>query len=452
MLAPLLLALVLAPVERWETRYDDPDHREDRACAMVADDSGNCWVAGYSYSVTGDFQFTVAGFGPAGELRWVNRYGSPLNSEDRAWAIARDSAGNLVATGGTITDRATGWDFLTVKYTPQGDTIWLRRLDLQWHADDKPAAVAVAPGDCPVVAGAAHRPAPRTDWDIAVVRYSPSGETLWARYWDGAAAADDFVTDVAVGGGAIYVLGRTVTTRPATDIVLLKFTLDGALAWSRTIDGPAAATDFAARVDYRAGRVLVGGTVTGTGTSYDWCVAEFDTGGRRLWLQRWDGAGRSDILESFCIDGGGNIVATGQSTGATGGADAVLLKFDPAGRLLWSRRWNGEHNSADRGYRVAAGSDGGIALAANSVGASGFPELVLLGYSASGDSLWTWRRTDGAAGEARPVGLALLPPRGPASSPPELLCAGYAFFEATGFDWLVLRLDPAPRSSADTDR
>jgi hypothetical protein len=452
MLAPLLLALLAGPIVPWETRYDDPDHREDRACAMVADDTGNCWVAGYSYSVTGDFQFTVAGFGPAGELRWVNRYGSPLNSEDRAWDIALDSAGNIVATGGTITDRSVGWDFLTAKYTPAGETLWLRRLDLQWHADDKPAALAIAPGDCPVVAGAAHRPAPRTDWDIAVVRYSPAGETLWARYWDGAASADDFATDVTVGGGAVYVLGRTVTTRPATDIVLLKFTLDGTLAWSRTIDGPAAGTDFAAHLEYRAGRVFIGGTVTGTASSYDWCVAAFDTSGRRLWLRQWDAAGRADILESFCLDGNGNIVATGHSTGPTGGIDAVVLKLDPAGTVLWSRRWNGEDNSADRGYRVTTGPDGAVTVAANSVGASGFPELVLLGYSPSGDTLWSWRRADGAAGEARPIGLVLLPQHGPASSLPELLCAGYAFADATGFDWLVLRLDPAPGSAADTDR
>ncbi|MFO7649933.1 MAG: hypothetical protein R6X13_01135 [bacterium] len=446
----LLVILVAAPVVQWETRYDGPGSREDTPSAMVADSSGSAWVAGYSYVPGSDFQFTVAGFSPSGELRWVNRYGSPLGSEDRAWAIARDSAGCLVATGGTLADLSVGWDFLTAKYTPDGDTLWLRRLDLAWHADDKPAAVAIAPGDCPVIAGAAHRPAPRADWDIAVVKYSPGGDTLWARYWDGAASADDFSASLAVGGGAIYVAGKTVTARPATDIVLLKFTLDGTLAWSRTIDGPAGSTDFAAQVAYRAGRIYVGGTVTGSGTAYDWCVAAFDTAGRRLWTHLWDGEGRGDILESFCFDSSGSVIAVGQSAGASTGVDAAVLKLDSAGRRLWSRRYNGERNSSDRAWRVAAGKNNDITVAANSVGSGGFPELVLLGFSSSGDTLWSWRRADPATGEARPVGLALLPARGTERAFSELLCTSFAFSEAAGFDWLLLRLDPAG-STSDTD-
>lgn len=452
---PLLLAfaLIAAPVVVWETRYDGPGRREDTPTAMVVDDSGSAWVAGYSYVPGSDFQFTVAGFSPSGELRWVNRYGSPLGSEDRAWALARDSAGCLVATGGTLADLSVGWDFLTAKYTPGGDTLWLRRLDLQWHADDKPAAVAIAPLDCPVVAGAAHRPAPRTDWDIAIVKYSASGETLWTRYWDGAASADDFSASLAVGGGAIYVAGKTVTTRPATDIVLLKFTLDGTLAWSRTVDGPAGSTDFAARVEYRAGRIYVGGTVTGGTTAYDWCVAAFDTAGRQLWTSYWDGEGRGDILESFCFDSSGSVIVVGQSAGALTGVDAAVLKLDRAGRRLWSRRFNGARNSSDRAWRVAAGRDDAITVAANSVGAGGFPELVLLGFSASGDTLWSWRRAEVSTGEARPVGLALLPARDAERAFAELLCAGFAFTEAAGFDWLLLRLDPAgPTGDADPQR
>jgi hypothetical protein len=446
----LALSLIAAPVVVWETRYDGPANREDIPSAMVADSSGNAWVAGYGFVPGSDFQFTVAGFSPSGELRWVNRYGSPLQSEDRAWAIARDSAGNLVATGGTLADLSVGWDFLTAKYTPGGDTLWLRRLDLAWHADDKPAAVAIAPLGCPVIAGAAHRPAPRTDWDIAVVKYSPSGDTLWTRYWDGAAMSDDFSASLAVGGGAVYVAGKTVTTRPATDIVLLKFTLDGALAWTRTIDGPAGSTDFAAQVAYRAGRIYVGGTVTGSTTAYDWCVAAFDTAGRRLWTHQWDGEGRGDILESFCFDSSGSVVAVGQSAGSSTGVDATVLKLDSAGRRLWSRRYNGARNSSDRAWRAAAGRDNDITVAASSVGTGGFPELVLLGFSASGETLWSHRRADAAAGEARPVGLALLPARGTERAFSELLCAGFAFFEAAGFDWLLLRLDPAG-STSDSD-
>ncbi len=441
----LLLALFAAtPVVLWETSYDGPDHREDRASAMVTDSAGNAWLAGYSFVSDSDFQFTVAGFSPAGELLWVDRYGSPLQSEDRAWAIARDSAGAIVATGGTLADTATGWDFLTVKYSPGGERLWLRHLDLGWRGDDKPAALAIAPGDCPVVAGAARRRGSRTDHDIAVVKYSPAGETLWTRRWDGAAARDDQAAALAVSTDAVYVAGKTVTTPPATDIVLLKYRLDGTLVWTRTLDGPAGATDFPAQVEHRAGHIYLGGTVTGTGTAYDWCIAAYDTAGRRLWIHNWDDAGRTDILASFCLDPAGNVVATGQSTGGGTGIDAPVLKLDTAGRRLWVYRCRGAGSSADRGWCVTVSETGAITLAANSAASGGFGELVLLGLSASGDSLWAHRRANPSAGETRPVGLALLGDTGRQHHLPEVLCGGSTHTDSSGSDWFLLRLDPVP--------
>ena len=48
-----------------------------------------------------------------------------------------------VATGGSIIDTACNWDYLTIKYGPDGETAWIRRYDSPNHGEDKPAAIAL---------------------------------------------------------------------------------------------------------------------------------------------------------------------------------------------------------------------------------------------------------------------------------------------------------------------
>ncbi len=442
----LFFVLASLPTLLWESRYNGPDNLEDRAAAMVADSIGNCWVAGFSYGLGTDFQFTVAAFAPDGRLRWSQRYGSPANSEDRAWVIARDSTGAIVAAGGTLADPATGWDVLLARYdADSGTTHWLHRLDLPWHSDDRIAALGITASNNPIAAVTSRRSGGRRDTDIVLVLFSADGETLWTRSWDGASRGNDEAVALALGDNSVYVVGRTTSGGLSTDIVLLRFDLDGTLVWSRTIDGPGRATDFPAQVVYRAGQVFVAGTVTGLATSYDWYVAVFDSNGRNRWHHQWDGNGRSDILEAIALDSAGTVIATGHTTSVDAGIDAAIVKLDAAGRRVWTRRYNGERNSTDRGWRIAIGPEGPV-VAASSVGSSGFPELVLLGLSPTGDSLWAWRRPNPVPGETRPVGIALLTERSNCQQSNPVLCAGWTLVAPGGnFDWFVLRLAPAGR-------
>lgn len=442
----LLLVLASLPTLLWESRYNGPDNLEDRAVAMVTDSSGNCWVAGFSYGLGTDFQFTVAAFAPDGRLRWSQRYGSPANSEDRAWVIARDSTGAVVAAGGTLADPATGWDVLLARYdADSGTTRCLRRLDLPWHSDDRVAALGITASNNPIAAVTSRRSGSRRDTDIVLVLFSADGETLWTRSWDGASRGNDEAVALALGDNSVYVVGRTTSARLSTDIVLLRFNLDGTLIWSRTVDGPGQATDFPAQVVYRAGKIFVAGTVTGLATSYDWYIALFDSSGKKRWQHQWDGGGRNDVLEAIALDSAGTVIAVGHTTGANSGTDAAVVKLDAAGRRVWTRRYNGERNSTDRGWRIAVSSAGPV-VAANSVGETGFPELILLGLSPSGDSLWAWRRPNPAPGETRPVGIAPLAEGNNCQPPARILCAGWTLVAPGGnFDWFVLALTPECR-------
>jgi len=150
-----------------------------------------------------------------------------------------------------------------------------------------------------------------------------------------------------------------------------------------------------------------------------------------------DGAGKVDVAAAACLDSAGNILVTGQSTGVASSFDIVTVKYSPSGEQVWARRYDGASNQADRGSCIVADGQGRVFVGGNSVGPTSYPDMVLLGYSAAGDSLWTLTHAGTGAGEAKPVALQATRDK---SGVEQLLVAGYDYNEGTGFDYLLMLL------------
>src|ERR1700690_330888 len=70
----------------------------------------------------------------------------------------------------------------------------------------------------------------------------------------------------------------------------------------------------------------------------------------------WGGSS-TDFGEGSATDSTGNVYAVGATNSyGAGGSDALILKYDPSGNLLWSKTWGGGGN--DVAYAVGVGPDG----------------------------------------------------------------------------------------------
>jgi hypothetical protein len=130
-------------------------------------------------------------------------------------------------------------------------------------------------------------------------------------------------------------------------------------------------------------------------------VVKFGPGGSLSWQRIWNGTtirglGRPDVA----ISADGSVYVTGVT--ADNGNDAVLLKFDANGTLLWERAWGGA--ASDESLAVATASDGSayIAGTATSFGPSS-AGLFVVKFDSAGNLVWQ-RISDGAAGNAVAVG------------------------------------------------
>ena len=126
-------------------------------------------------------------------------------------------------------------------------------------------------------------------------------------------------------------------------------------------------------------------------------VVKFAPDGSLSWQRIWNGTtirglGRPDVA----VSADGSVYVTGIT--ADNGNDAVLLKFDANGTLLWERDWGGA--ASDEGQAVATASDGSVYLAgaATSFGPSS-SGLFVVKFDSAGNLVWQ-RISDGAAGNA----------------------------------------------------
>jgi hypothetical protein len=130
-------------------------------------------------------------------------------------------------------------------------------------------------------------------------------------------------------------------------------------------------------------------------------VVKFAPDGSLTWQRIWNGTtvrglGRPGVA----LGTGGSVYVTGVS--ANNGNDAVLLKFDANGTLIWEKTWGGAAN--DDGFAVATDVDGSVFIAgtATSFGPSS-SGLFVVKFDSAGTLVWQ-RISDGAEGNAIAVG------------------------------------------------
>jgi hypothetical protein len=115
-----------------------------------------------------------AQYNNAVDTAWVKRYNGPGNGGDDARAIATDDSGYIYVTGESW-DATTARDFATVKYKPNGDTVWVKRYNGPTNGDDYATAIAVNDSFYVYVSGGS--PGSGTSSDYATIKYLPNGDT-----------------------------------------------------------------------------------------------------------------------------------------------------------------------------------------------------------------------------------------------------------------------------------
>ncbi|MDH5694137.1 MAG: SBBP repeat-containing protein, partial [Gammaproteobacteria bacterium] len=379
-----LISLATARVDTaWVKTYNGPGNGTDYAYAIAVDGTGNVYVTGKSRGSSTNDDYATIKYGADGSEKWVSRYNGPGNVIDEAWAIAVDGAGNVYVTGRS-TGSGTGYDYATIKYNPEGDTLWVKRYNGSGNSIDEAWEIAVDGAGNVYVTGRSRG----ANDDYATIKYNSAGDTVWVRTYNGPGNGADKANAIAVdGAGNVYVTGQSRGTND--DYATIKYNSAGDTLWVRRYNGPGNGDDNATAIAVDgAGNVYVTGYSIGTGGDY--ATIKYNSAGDTLWVRRYNGPGNGDDWAyAIAVDGAGNVYVTGNSYGT--GYDYATIKYNPAGDTVWVKRYNGPGNSADEAKAIAVDGAGNVYVTGKSAGSGTSNDYATIKYNPAGDTLWVKR-------------------------------------------------------------
>src|SRR4030095_2410879 len=278
--------------------------------AIAVDGTGNVYVTGACIGNTFTTDYITIKYSANGVQQWAKMYNGSSNGSDAATAMALDNSGNIIITGwANSTNFGTG-EYLTIKYSPSGNQQWLVTYQGPTSGSDIPASIAVdGSGNCYVTGESKG-----TDsyYHCATVKYNTNGIEQWAQRYNGGGNGDDKLSKIVIKDGYIYASGSLQGVGTGQDYLVIKYTPSGNQVWASTYNGPiGGGADFTSGVavdDY--GDVYVTGSSAGSGGIKQIATVRFNPNGTRQWVQRFN----SGQCMGY-VDQGGKDIAIGPSSG-----------------------------------------------------------------------------------------------------------------------------------------
>ncbi|HRH71172.1 MAG TPA: SBBP repeat-containing protein [Flavobacteriales bacterium] len=392
---------IMLHAQQWNWAVDAGGGGNTDFCYDIATDSqGNAYWVG-TVSGTADFGCatltpgsTVAGviakYSAEGTCQWVRGittgfydawvYGIVIDSEDRIYVTGScqgntDFGNDIVLPGSGSLD-----DWFTARYDTDGNCIWADRIadspgtsegrGIALDDDDGIFVTGFAGssgysfGDVVVNNGGFTRQA-------VIVKYDSTGTAQWARSTNGTTGGRTSARGISVAGDRLYITGQVyfatagyqglpiTTTNTTSHAFILACDLEGEPVWARAYgggdnEGFAVAADTLGNV-FMTGRMwgslyLEDDTLTSVSNDDDALYMGFDTEGVLRWAKTI-GSDERDIGWSAVCDGMGNAYLSshfhntvdvfGTSITALGDEDALIMKVESDGDLVWASRPSG---------------------------------------------------------------------------------------------------------------
>jgi hypothetical protein len=242
-------------------------------------------------------------------------------------------------------------DVVVVKHAPDGRELWTRTFG----GPDLEALRSLdvsASGQIIIAGTVARAGAPIADWKCFIATFAADG-TLGPLV-----ALDATRSCIAAGDatGNVFVVGQSGNgSVPTSCMVLVKLSSVGTPIWSREFGSAGSSPDCddftSIAVDaqgsvYVGGFTRAGGTFDGAPTRglKDGFVVKYDAAGSQLWARQFGFAGQLVVgtiaSTQMSIDpDGGIVLATSVLEPTSNDGDALVVRYDAGGTLLWARRF-----------------------------------------------------------------------------------------------------------------
>ena len=370
----------------WSRIYNGNDNRGDNSVKISVDDSGNVYVLGETISNSELGNYLTIKYTGDGDIRWINILANGDSTVDKPYDMVTDESSNIYITGYGYQCLKCFGDYMTVKYNRNGDLLWKKLYHGEGYFSNIGWSLSVDKLNRVIVSG---RSRDKENRDItATVIYDSNGNQLNVITYD-SSYVNNVRTDL---DNNIYLGGyrRKNVFQNHDDIFVNKYDLNGNLEWSRLYDSPNSFMNHNEylrdmRIDKQNQNIYVTGYGDFNGQSgWEFLLLKYSTSdGDSIWQKNYSPIDHSSSgAEYITIDKYNNIYITGSSDYNTPYNRFLTVKYDSAGNFIWAENYLNILFFNHYAKRVLVDSANSVYVGGTSYGPeSGSNDIVLIKYS-----------------------------------------------------------------------
>jgi len=301
---------------------------------MVVDSPGNVFLAGSNIGGNAK-ESEIIKYSSAGDVQWVRKYFVPANDLNNLISLTLDNSGNIVASGCVRSSGSSDLDFLTVKYSPDGDLLWSVRTD----QTVKDIANCVRTDKLGNVYIAGYSKTTDNLYDFKIIKYNSSGSLEWIRSNAGRSDIIDLFHDYGKkniitidSNESVYVDFITFSSTNVNDIATAKFNQSGELKWINTYN---IGNDIASDIKLNNSNIFVTGYSQYDTSPNSFAILIYDTSGLLQKVVRNENQFPNVFSPvAMSVSNSGDIIATGSCLQASNpnATDYFTVKYsNPTG-------------------------------------------------------------------------------------------------------------------------
>ena len=407
----------------WQTSWGGNSY--DLNYELLQTEDGGFLAYGYSDSTDieglpnkGSRDAIIIKYDKDGNLMWQTSWGG--NDSDEFYYVYQTEDDGFLAFAYSLSTDIEGLpnkgsgDAIIIKYDKDGNLMW----QTSWGGNDSDEFYYVYQTEDGGFLASGYSKSTDIEglpnkgyYDAIIVKYDKDGNLMWQTSWGG--NDYDYIRQLlSTEDGGFLAFGSSRTTdieglpnKGESDAIIIKYDKDGNLMW-QTSWGGNAYDEFDYVYQTKDGSFLA--------SAYSWStdieglphkgfgdaiIVKYDKDGHLMWQTSW-GGNSDDYIKQLLSTKDGSFLASGYSHSSNieglpnkGYGDAIIVKYDKNGNLMWQKNWGGNTNEQfDYVYQTEDGSflAYGYSKSTNieELPNKGLKDAIIVKYDKDGNMLW----------------------------------------------------------------